>query len=107
MRYKANNYKSTHRKFKNKKQVAKETLKQKTFHKHFCADDQNGIQDWVTTLIEQVDDKKFLGQREHFWVRYVLPKLFKPEKSLSTLLATRVLVNWFSVCEDTFVFIYI
>ena len=99
MCYKANNYKSTHRKFKNKKQVAKETLKQKTFLEHFCADDHNGIQDWVTALIEQVYDKKFLGQREHFWVRYVLPKWFKPQKNLSTLLTTRVLDNWFSLCE--------
>ena len=58
-------------------------------------------------MIEQVDDKKFPGQRGHFGVRYVLPKWFKPQKNLSTLLTTRVLVNWFSVCEDTFVFMYI
>ena len=25
------------------------------------------IQDWVITLIEQVDDEKFLRQRELFW----------------------------------------
>ena len=66
-RYRANNYKSTHRKFKNKKQVPKEALKQKVFHEHFCLDDYNGIQDWVITLIEQVDDEKFLRQRELFW----------------------------------------
>ena len=59
----ANNYKSTHRKFKNKKQVPNEVLKQKIFHKHFCSDNHNGIQDWVITLIKQVDDKKFLRQR--------------------------------------------
>ena len=64
--YRANNYKSTHRKFKNKKQVLKEALKQKVFHEHFCSDDQSGIQDWVITLIEQVDDEKFLRQRELF-----------------------------------------
>ena len=51
-RYRANNYKSTHRKFKNKKQVPKEALKRKIFHEHFCSDDHNGIQDWVITLIE-------------------------------------------------------
>ena len=34
--YRANNYKSTHRKFKNKKQVLEEALKQKYFHEHFC-----------------------------------------------------------------------
>ena len=58
---------STHRKFKNKKQVPKEALKQKIFHEHFCSDDHNGIQDWVIALIEQVDDEKFLRQRELFW----------------------------------------
>ena len=31
-RYRANNYKSTHDKFKNKKQVLKVALKQKIFH---------------------------------------------------------------------------
>ena len=65
--YRANNYKSTHHKFKNKKQVPKEALKQKVFRKHFCSDGHNGIQDWIITLIEQVDDKKFHRQRELFW----------------------------------------
>ena len=27
----------------------------------------NGIQDWIITLIQQVDDEKFLRQRELFW----------------------------------------
>ena len=66
-RYRANNYKSTHRKLKNKKQVPKEALKQKIFHEHFCSDEHNGIQDWVITLIEQIDEEKFLRQRETFW----------------------------------------
>ena len=39
-RYRANNYKSAHHKFKNKKQVAKEALKQKVFHEHFCSNGQ-------------------------------------------------------------------
>ena len=64
-RYRDNNYKSTHRKFKNKKQVPREALK--IFHEHFCSDDHNVIQDWVITLIEQVDDEKFLRQKELFW----------------------------------------
>ena len=42
-RYRANNYKSFHHKFKNKKQVPKEALKQKVLHEHFCSDDHNGI----------------------------------------------------------------
>ena len=32
--YRANNYKSTHRKFENQKQVPKEALKQKIFNEH-------------------------------------------------------------------------
>ena len=58
--------KSTHRKFENRKQALKEALKQKIFHEHFCSDDRSGIQDWVITLIEQVDDPKFLRQKERF-----------------------------------------
>ena len=41
--------------------------KQKIFHEHFCSDDHNGIQDWVITSIEHVDDVKLLTQSEHFW----------------------------------------
>ena len=59
IRYRANNYKSTNLKFKDKKQVPKEALKQNIFHKHFCSGDYNGIQDWVITLTELVDDKNF------------------------------------------------
>ena len=43
--YRANKYKSTNRKVKNKKQVPKEALKEKSFHEHFCSDDHNGIED--------------------------------------------------------------
>ena len=52
---------------KTKKQVPKEALKQKVFHEHFCSGGHNGIQDWIIALIEQVDDEKFLRQRELFW----------------------------------------
>ena len=41
--------------------------KQKIFHEHFCSDDHNGIQEWVITSIEHVDDVKLLTQSEHFW----------------------------------------
>ena len=68
-RSRVSNDKSTHRKFKNKKQVPKETLKQKTFHEQYCSDDRNGIQDWVITLIEQVDEDKCFRQRELFWTQ--------------------------------------
>ena len=68
-RYRTNHYKSTHCKFKNKKQFLKEALKQKVFHEQVCSDAHNGIQDWIITLIEQLDDKKFLREREPFWAR--------------------------------------
>ena len=60
---KHNNYKSTHRKFKNKKQVTKEVLKQRIFYEHLCLEDYNGIRNWVITLIEQVYDERFFRQR--------------------------------------------
>ena len=43
-RYRANNYKSTDRKFKNQKRVPKEALKQKVFCEHFDSVGNNGIQ---------------------------------------------------------------
>ena len=100
--YRANNYKSTHRKFKNKKQVLKEALKQKIFHEHFCSDDHSGIQDWVITLFEQVDDEKFFRQKEHFWVHKL--DTFYPNSFnyLRSLLITRITFNRFSHCEDIF-----
>ena len=54
-RYRANNYKSTQRKFVNKEAVPKQALKQKRFHEHYCLDRHNGIQDWVITLIDSAD----------------------------------------------------
>ena len=39
----ANNYKSTQRKFMNKEAVPKQALKEKRFHEHYCSDGHNGI----------------------------------------------------------------
>ena len=51
-RSRANNYKSTQRKFVNKEAVPKQALKQKRFHEHYCSHRHNGIQDsLVITLI--------------------------------------------------------
>ena len=58
--YWANNYKSINRKFNDKKQLPKEALKQNILHEHFCSADHNGIKEWLITLIEHVDDEKFL-----------------------------------------------
>ena len=59
--YRANNYKRTHHKYKNKKQVPKEALKQKTRTLLL-----RGPQ-WYSRLgnyFDRVDDEKFLRQRE-------------------------------------------
>ena len=84
-----NNRKSTHRKFKNQKQVPKEALKQKIFCKHFCSYGHNGIQVWVITLIEQLDAEES--------IRYVLPKWLQAEKDFCILLITRIPFNRFSL----------
>lgn len=55
--YRANNYKSTYRKFSNKKKVPKEALRQNIFHEHFCSIDYSGTLELVITLIEQFEDK--------------------------------------------------
>ena len=64
--YRANNYKSIHRKVRDKRLFPKEALQQKIFHELFPLVDHNSIQDWVIILIKQVDDEKLLGQRELF-----------------------------------------
>ena len=63
-RSRANNYKSTQRKFVNKEVVPKQTLKQKRFHEHFCSDRHNGIQDWIIALIDSADTLKELRKKE-------------------------------------------
>ena len=57
LRYRINNYKSTHRKFRKKyveKDLAilikKRELKQKLFHGHCCSEDHQGIENWSVTL---------------------------------------------------------
>ena len=67
-RSRANNYKSTHRKFINKKEVPKQALKQKRFHDHYCTKSHTGIEDWVITLIERADTLKELRKKELYWM---------------------------------------
>ena len=67
-RSRANNYKSTQRKFVNKEAVPKQALKQKRFHEHYCSDRHNGIQDWVITLIDSADTLKELRNKELYWM---------------------------------------
>ena len=67
-RSRANNYKSTQRKFVNKEAVPKQALKQKCFHEHYCSDRHNDIQDWVITLIDSTDTLKELRRKELYWM---------------------------------------
>ena len=67
-RSRANNYKSTQRKFRNKEAVPKQAVKQKRFHGHYCSDRNNGIEDWVITLIDSVDTLKELMRKELYWI---------------------------------------
>ena len=54
-RSRANNYKSTQRKFMNKEAVPMQALQQKRFHELYCSDINNGIEDWVITVIDSAD----------------------------------------------------
>ena len=47
-RSRANNYKSTQRKFVDKEVISKQALKQKRFHEHYCSDRHNGT--WCDTI---------------------------------------------------------
>ena len=67
-RSRANNYKSTHRKFLIKKEVPKQALKQKRFHDHYCTESHTGIEDWVITLIDRADTLKELRKKELYWM---------------------------------------
>ena len=66
-RSRANNYKSTQRKFMNKEAVLKQTLKQKRFHEHYCSGRHNGIEDWIITLRDSADTLKELRRKELYW----------------------------------------
>ena len=67
-RSRANNYKSTQRKFVNKEAVPKQALKLKRSHEHYCSDRHNGVQDWVITLIDSANTLKELGKEELYWI---------------------------------------
>ena len=61
----------------NKEAVPKQALKQKRFHKHYCSDRHNGIEDWVITLIDSVDTLKELRRKEELYWMYKL-KTYAP-----------------------------
>ena len=71
-RYRINNYKSTHAKFR-KKNVEKylaiviknSELKQNLFYEHCCLE---GIENWSVTLIDQVEHLDSLRNKELYWI---------------------------------------
>ena len=67
-RSRANNNKSTQRKFVSKEAVPKQALKQKHFHEHYCSDKHNGIEDWVITLIDSANTLTELRRKELYWM---------------------------------------
>ena len=64
LRSRADKYKTMQRKFVKKKAVPKQALKQKRFHKNYCSDKHNAIEDWVITLIDSADTLKELRRKE-------------------------------------------
>ena len=67
-RSRANNNKSTQRKFVSKEAVPKQALKQKHFHEHYCSDKHNGIEDWIITLIDSANTLTELRKKELYWM---------------------------------------
>ena len=74
-RYRINNYKSTHYKFRKKyveKDMAivirKSELKQKLFHERYYSEGQQGIENWSVTLIDQVKNLDLLRKKELYWI---------------------------------------
>ena len=48
----ANNYKSTHRKFRKEKMISNQARNKKCFHGHYLQNDHNKIFDWEITIID-------------------------------------------------------
>ena len=74
-RYRINNYKSTHRKFRKKyvnKDLAivikKSELKEQLFHKHWCSEGHQGIENLSVILIDQVKYLDSLRKKELYWI---------------------------------------
>ena len=74
-RYRINNCKSTHRKFKKKYVekdltivIKKSELKQKLFHELYCSEGHQGIENWSVTLIDHVEDLDSLRKKELYWI---------------------------------------
>ena len=44
--------------------INKSELKQKLFHKHYCSEGPQGIENWGVTLIDRVEDVDSLRKKE-------------------------------------------
>ena len=75
-KYRINNYKSTHRKFR-KKYVGKDLVivirksefKKKLFHEHCCSEGHQGIENWSVIIIDQVEALNSLRKKELYWIK--------------------------------------
>ena len=74
-RYRINNCKSTHGKFRKKYVekpltivIRKSELKQKLFQEHYCSEGHQGIENWSLSLIDQVGDLELLRKNELHWI---------------------------------------
>ena len=77
-RYRINNYKSTRRKFRKKyvdKDLAiviqKNEIKQKLFREHYCSEGHQGIENWIVTLVDQVNELDLLRKKEYIILYYI------------------------------------
>ena len=74
-RYRINDCKSTHRKFRKKYVekdltiiIKKSELKQKLFHEHYCSEGHQRIKNWSVTLIDQVEDLDSPKKKKRYWI---------------------------------------
>ena len=61
-------YKRTQKKVFEQRGSSKASLKAKCFHKHYCSDRHNDIEDWVITLIDSADTLKEFRRKEMYWM---------------------------------------
>ena len=48
--------------------IKKNELKQKIFHKHYCSEGHQVIENWSVTLTDQVEDLDSLRKKELYWI---------------------------------------
>ena len=70
-----NNYKSTHKKFREKYAekdltivIKKSELKQKLFHEHYSSEGRQAVENWSAALINQVEDLGSLRKKKLYWI---------------------------------------